>query len=99
MRTSVKLCAFVLYQLRLTEPAVLLIQLSVLSLPGTPSKQPVEEDVEVAEDDERWWQDGTVVERHDQLVPLELPHLVGNGLDFKECVAVGQGTRTSEYTM
>lgn len=70
-----------------------------MSLPGTPPKQPVEEDVEVAEDDERWRQDGTVMERHDQLISLELPHLVGNGLDFKESVAVGQETETSEYTL
>lgn len=53
----------------------------------------------MAEDDERWWQDGTVMERHDQLISLELPHLVGNGLDFKESVAVGQGTKSSEYAL
>lgn len=41
----------------------------------------------MAEDDERWWQDGTVVKSHDQLVSLELPHLVGNGLNFKEGIA------------
>lgn len=53
----------------------------------------------MAEDDERWRQDGAVMERHDQLVSLELPHLVGNGLDLKESVAVGQETNTSEYTL
>lgn len=62
----------------LTESAVLFIQLSLLFLLSTPPKQPVEEDVEVAEDDERWWHDGAVVERHDQLISLKLPHLVGN---------------------
>lgn len=70
-----------------------------MSLPGTPSKQPAEEDIEVAEDDERWRQDRAVMERHDQLIPLELPHLVGNGLDFKESVAVGQEAKTSESTL
>lgn len=67
-----------------------------MSLPGTPSKQSAEEDVEVAEDDERRRQDGAVMERHDQLISLELPHLVGNGLDFKERVAVGQEAKTIE---
>ena len=70
-----------------------------MSLPGTPAKQSVEEDVEVAEDDEGRRQDRTVVERHDQLISLKLPHLVGNGLDFKESVAVGQETKAGEYTV
>lgn len=72
-----------------------------MSLPGTTPKQPVQDDVEVAEDDERRWQDGTVVERHDQLISLELPDLVGNGLDLKESVALGRETKTksSQYTL
>lgn len=53
----------------------------------------------MAEDDERRRQDGAVMERHDQLISLELPHLVGNGLDFKERVAVGQEAKTIEYTL
>lgn len=81
---------------RLTEAAVLLIQLSVLSPPRAPSEQPVEEDVEVAEDDERRRQDGSVVERHDELVPLELPHLVRDGFDFKESVAAEERTKSRE---
>jgi len=60
------------------------------------SEQPVEEDVEVAEDDERRGQDGPVVEGHDQLISLELPHLVGDGLHLKEGVAVG--TKRSEVS-
>lgn len=39
------------------------------------------------------------MERHDQLISLELPHLVGNGLDFKESVAVGEEAKTSESTL
>lgn len=70
-----------------------------MSLPGTPSKQSAEEDVEVAKDDERRRQDGAVMERHDQLISLELPHLIGNGLDFKERVAVGQEAKTIESTL
>lgn len=42
----------------------------------------------MAEDDERGRQNGTVVKGHDQLISLKLPHLVGNGLDFKKSVAV-----------
>lgn len=44
----------------------------------------------MAEDDERWRENGTVMESHDQLISLKLPHLVGNGLDFEEGVAAGQ---------
>lgn len=72
----------------LTEAAVLLVQFSVLLLPGAAAKEPAEEDVEVAEDDKRRGQDGPVVEGHDQLIALKLPHLVGNGLDLEEGVAV-----------
>lgn len=70
-----------------------------MSFSGTSTKQPAEENVEVAEDDERWRQDGTVMKRHDQLISLELPHLVRNGLDFKESVAVRQETKISDYTL
>ena len=42
---------------------------------------------DVAEDDEGWWQDGPVMEGHDELVSLELPHLVGDRLHLGECVA------------
>ena len=42
----------------------------------------------VTEDDERWGQDGPLVEGHDQLVALELPHLVGDRLHFEERVAM-----------
>lgn len=51
----------------------------------------------MAEDDERWWQDGPVMERHDKLIPLELPHLVGDGLDFKESVAADQRAKSCEH--
>lgn len=44
----------------------------------------------MAEDDERWRQDRPVMERHYELIPLELPHLVGDRLDFKESVAANQ---------
>jgi hypothetical protein len=36
----------------------------------------------VAEDDEGRREEGPVVELHDQLVTLELPDLVGDGLDL-----------------
>lgn len=45
------------------------------------------DDVKVAEDDHGWWEDGPVVESHDQLIPLEFPDLVGDGFHFKESVA------------
>ena len=43
----------------------------------------------MAEDDEGGGQDGPVVEGHDQLVSLKLPHLVGDGLHLHKGVAVG----------
>lgn len=42
----------------------------------------------MAEDDERWRQHGSIMEGHDQLIPLKLPHLVGYGLNLKEGVAL-----------
>ena len=73
----------------LTESSVLLVQLPLHLLLGTSSEQPVEDDVEVAEDDEWRRQDGPVMEGHDQLISLKLPHLVGDGLHLHESVAVG----------
>ena len=54
--------------------------------PAAVAAQPLQEDVDVGEDDERRRQDGTVVEGHDQLITLELPHLVGDGLHLEEGV-------------
>lgn len=41
----------------------------------------------MGKDDEGWGQDGPVMEGHDQLVTLELPHLVRDRLDLEEGVA------------
>lgn len=49
--------------------------------------EPLKDDVDVWKDDEWRGQDGTVVKRHDELVTLELPYLVRDGLHLKECVA------------
>lgn len=58
--------------------------------PSAAAAQSLEDDVDVGEDDEGGREDGTVVEGHDQLIPLELPHLVGDGLHLKEGVAVDE---------
>lgn len=50
--------------------------------------EPPQHNVDVGEDDEWRGQDGPVVEGHDQLLPLEFPNLVGDGLHLKEGVAV-----------
>lgn len=55
--------------------------------------QPFKDNVDVGEDDEGGRQDGTVVEGHDELITLELPHLVGDGLHLKERVAVEEKRR------
>lgn len=54
--------------------------------PSAAAAQPLQDDVDVGEDDEGGRQDGAVVEGHDQLIPLELPHLVGDGLHLEECI-------------
>lgn len=58
--------------------------------PSAAAAQPLQDDVDVGEDDERGREDGTVVEGHDQLIPLELPHLIGDGLHLEEGVAVNE---------
>lgn len=58
--------------------------------PLAAAAQPPQDDVDVGEDDEGRRQDRTVVEGHDQLIPLELPHLVGDRLDLEEGVAVDE---------
>ena len=84
----------------LTETPFPLFLLSFLFAPAAATAEPLQHDVDVREDDERRGQDGPVVEGHDQLVPLELPHLVGDGLHLKEGVAVGvnRGTHLKIYS-
>lgn len=67
--------------------ASLLVTLSLWP-PSAAAAQPLQDDVDMREDDERWGQDGAVMEGHDQLVSLELPHLVRDGLHLEEGVAV-----------
>ena len=80
----------------LTETPFPLFLLPFLFAPAAAAAEPLQQDVDVREDDERGRQDGPVVEGHDQLVPLELPHLVGDGLHLEEGVAVrvNRGTCT-----
>lgn len=70
--------------LSLTQPIVPLIL--IMFPPAT--AEVFEDHSYVAENDERRRKDRPFMEGHDQLVPLELPHLVGDGLHFKECVTV-----------
>ena len=61
--------------------------------PSAMAAQPLQDNVDVGDDDEGWRKDGTVVEGHDQLIALELPNLVGNGLHLEEGVAVERKRR------
>ncbi len=70
--------------LSLTQPIVPLI---LIMFPPATAKV-FEDHSYVTENDERRRKDRTFMEGHDQLVPLELPHLVRDGLHFKECVTV-----------
>lgn len=58
--------------------------------PFAAAAQPPQDDVNVGEDNQWRRQNGTIVKGHDQLIALELPHLVGDGLHLKECVAVDE---------
>lgn len=40
----------------------------------------------MTEDDEGWRKDWTLMEGHNELVTLELPDLVGDGLHLEECI-------------
>lgn len=42
----------------------------------------------VTEDDKGWRKDGALMEGHNELVALELPNLVGDGLHLEECITM-----------
>lgn len=69
----------------LTQPSLVLVLVTLRPLPPSAAEH-LKDDVDVWEDDEGGRQDGAVVESHDQLVTLELPHLVRDGLHLKEGV-------------
>lgn len=58
----------------------------ILLAPAT--TQVLEDHSYVTEDDEGWRKDWTFMEGHNELVPLELPNLVGDGLHLEECIAM-----------
>lgn len=59
----------------LTQSFVLLVQLSLFFL-ATAAADSSDDNVNVAEDDERRREHWPFMESHDQLIPLEFPHLV-----------------------
>lgn len=58
-----------------TQSPVTLILVS-FTLPAATADS-LDDYVDMAEDNHWWWEDRSVMECHDQLIPLELPHLVG----------------------
>lgn len=74
-----------------TQPSVALILVSFPFLFAATAKAD-NNDVQVAEDNHRWGQHRSVMEGHNQLVPLELPDLIGDGLYFEEGVAAKEVT-------
>lgn len=58
-----------------TQSPVTLILVSFTLLAATTDS--LDDYVDVAEDNHWWWEDRSVMECHDQLVPLKLPDLVG----------------------
>lgn len=75
---------FVLY-LSLTQSIVSLIRVTFMLPPS--AAEVLEYHCHVAENDQRWWENRSFVECHDELVPLKLPHLVWYRFDFEKCVA------------
>ena len=72
------------FSLSLTQSVVPLIV--VVLAPAT--AQVLEDHGDVTEDDEGWRKDWPLMEGHNELVALELPDLVGDGLHFEECVTM-----------
>lgn len=58
--------------------------------------QVLEDHGNVTEDDERWRENGALMEGHNELVALELPNLVGDGLHLEECVTVTTDRNATE---
>lgn len=65
---------------------------------ATGTEQSPQEDVDVGDDNEGRGQYGTVMEGHDKLISLELPHLVGDGLHLKEGITVDEKRRHKTAT-
>ena len=55
--------------------------------------QVLEDHGNVTEDDEWWRKDRPLMEGHNELVALELPNLVGDGLHFEECITMTDNHR------
>lgn len=81
---DLKLSVCCMSNISLTQPKVPLI---LIVLPPATAEM-FEDHSYVAEDDEWRRKNRTFMEGHDQLVPLELPYLVGDGLHFEKRVAV-----------
>lgn len=70
--------------LSLTQSIVPLVL--VMLAPAT--TQVLEDHGYVTEDDEWWRKDWPLMEGHYELVALELPNLVGDGLHLEECITM-----------
>lgn len=71
--------------LQLTQAVVPFIRVTLMLPPS--AAHMLEYHGHVTEDDERWRQNWSLMESHDELVPLKFPYLVGYRLDLKKCIA------------
>lgn len=70
---------------KLTQAIVPFIWVTLVFPPS--ATQVLEYHGHVAEYDQRWGQNGPFMESHDELIPLELPHLIGYWFYLKKCIA------------
>lgn len=73
-----------MFTLPLTQSVVPLVV--VMLAPAT--TQMLEDHGYVTEDDEGWREDWALMKGHNELVALELPNLVGDGLHLEECITM-----------
>lgn len=79
-----------LFMLALTQSVVPLVV--VMLAPA--AAQMLEDHGYVTEDDEGWREDWALMEGHNELVPLELPNLVGDGLHLEERITMMMDNNT-----
>lgn len=70
---------------KLTQAIVPLIRVALVFSPS--AAHMLEYHGHVAKDDQRWGQNRPLMESHDELIPLKLPHLVGYRFYLEKCIA------------
>ena len=82
-------------------PGMLLTQsiVKVLPFPLAAMNQILKDEVNVAHDDEGWWQDGFRLVFNDQRVSLELPNLGRDGVHLVECITERRWAKDKRFSL